>query len=147
MKASHRRWFCLAFVLLFSASPSVAQGTREDYHRAEQFLPANLRHRVYVAEVVPPWIAKKNRFWYHKVGTNGAEFLLVDADQNTAGPAFDHAKNFDQLIVPNMYHGEGGNPYLIRRRWDYFVQYLLGLNPPPDFAIHEERENAPARAR
>ncbi|HVH61028.1 MAG TPA: prolyl oligopeptidase family serine peptidase, partial [Candidatus Sulfotelmatobacter sp.] len=56
-------------------------------------------------------------------------------------------KNFDQLIVPNMYHGEGGNPYLIRRRWDYFVQYLLGVNPPPDFAIHEERENAPPRAR
>ena len=92
MKASHRRWFCLAFVLLFSASPSVAQGTREDYHRAEQFLPANLRHRVYVAEVAPHWIAKKSRFWYHKVGTNGAEFLLVDADQNTAGPAFDHAR-------------------------------------------------------
>jgi dipeptidyl aminopeptidase/acylaminoacyl peptidase len=56
-------------------------------------------------------------------------------------------KNFDQLIVPNMYHGEGGNPYLIRRRWDYFVQYLLGVNPPPDFAIHEEKENAPPRAR
>ena len=92
MKACHRRWLCLAVVLLFSASWSVAQGTREDYQRAEQFLPANLRHRVYVAEVAPHWIAKKNRFWYHKAGTIGAEFLLVDADQNTAGPAFDHAR-------------------------------------------------------
>jgi hypothetical protein len=92
MKACHRRWLCLAVVLLFSASWSAAQGTREDYHRAEQFLPANLRHRVYVAEVAPHWIAKKNRFWYHKAGTIGAEFLLVDADQNTAGPAFDHAR-------------------------------------------------------
>lgn len=92
MKTCPRCWFCLAVILLFSASWSRAQGTSEDYHRAEQFLPANLRHRVYVAEVAPHWIAKKNRFWYHKVGTQGAEFLLVDVDQNTVGPAFDHAR-------------------------------------------------------
>ena len=35
-------------------------------------------------------------------------------------------KNFDMLFVPNMYHGEDGNLYLVRRRWDYFVQHLLG---------------------
>jgi dipeptidyl aminopeptidase/acylaminoacyl peptidase len=39
-------------------------------------------------------------------------------------------KNFDMLLVPNMYHGEGGNLYLVRRRWDYFVQNLLGVTPP-----------------
>ena len=92
MKICRRCWFCLAVLSLFSASWSVAQGTREDYHRAEQFLPANLRHRIYVADVAPHWIAKKNRFWYHKAGTNGAEFLLVDADQNSVGPAFDHPR-------------------------------------------------------
>src|SRR5215472_1011255 len=92
MRTCPRCGFCLAVILLFSASGSVAQGTREDYHRAEQFLPANLRHRVYVAEVTPHWIAKKNRFWYHKVGTQGAEFLLEDVDQNSVGPAFDHAR-------------------------------------------------------
>jgi len=37
--------------------------------------------------------------------------------------------------VPNMFHGEGSNPYLVRRRWDYFVKYLLGVEPPPDFEI------------
>jgi dipeptidyl-peptidase 4 len=56
-------------------------------------------------------------------------------------------KNFDMLIVPNMYHGEGGNPYLIRRRWDYFVQHLLGVTPSADFAVHEDRESPPARPR
>jgi hypothetical protein len=45
-----------------------------------------------------------------------------------------------------MYHGEGGNPYLIRRRWDYFVQHLLGVTPPLDFAIHEDREAPVPRA-
>jgi len=49
-------------------------------------------------------------------------------------------KNFDMLIVPNMYHGEGGNPYLVRRRWDYFVQNLLGLTPPADFEVHEDKD-------
>ena len=56
-------------------------------------------------------------------------------------------KNFDMLIVPNMYHGEGGNPYLIRRRWDYFVQYLLGITPPADFTIHEDRQNPTGNTR
>ncbi|HEV2351575.1 MAG TPA: DPP IV N-terminal domain-containing protein [Terriglobia bacterium] len=51
-------------------------------------------------------------------------------------------KNFDMLFVPNMYHGEGRNTYLIRRRWDYFVQYLLGVTPPQGFAIHLEGDSS-----
>jgi len=49
-------------------------------------------------------------------------------------------KNFDMLFVPNMYHGESGPhaAYLVRRRWDYFVQYLLGVAPPKDFVISEQ---------
>lgn len=81
----------------FPIGPAAAQGTREDYQRAEQFLPGNLRHRIYVAEVAPHWIAKKNRFWYRKAGTKGVEFLLVDAEQNTTGPAFDHARLAESL--------------------------------------------------
>jgi dipeptidyl-peptidase-4 len=44
-------------------------------------------------------------------------------------------KDFDMLFVPNMAHGEGANLYLVRRRWDYFVKYLLGVTPPKDFVI------------
>jgi dipeptidyl aminopeptidase/acylaminoacyl peptidase len=55
-------------------------------------------------------------------------------------------KDFDMLIAPNVYHGEGGNPYLIRRRWDYFVQNLLGVTPPKDFKIDvEPASGKPAR--
>jgi dipeptidyl-peptidase 4 len=92
MKTRHRCCFCFAVLLLFSPHASPAQGTREDYQRAERFLPGNLRHRIYLADVVPHWIAKKNRFWYRKAGTRAAEFLLVDAGQNTAGAAFDHSR-------------------------------------------------------
>jgi len=49
-------------------------------------------------------------------------------------------KNFDMLLVPNMYHGEGGNLYLVRRRWDYFVQNLLGVTPPAGFEIKEDKD-------
>lgn|GEM_PF-2949571 len=56
-------------------------------------------------------------------------------------------KDFDMLIVPNMYHGEGGNLYLVRRRRDYFVEYLLGVTPPANFEIHEDREPTPTRPR
>jgi len=87
------RWSLFLFLsLLIPIGHGVAQGTREDYQRAEQFLPGNLRHRAYVADVTPHWIGKKNRFWYRKIGMKATEFILVDAEQNSQGPAFDHAR-------------------------------------------------------
>ena len=48
-------------------------------------------------------------------------------------------KSFDMLFVPNMFHGDSGPHalYVTRRRWDYFVRYLLGVTPPENFQIHE----------
>ncbi len=39
-------------------------------------------------------------------------------------------KNYDLLIVPNGHHGMMASPYFIRRRWDYLVRNLLGVEPP-----------------
>jgi dipeptidyl aminopeptidase/acylaminoacyl peptidase len=39
-------------------------------------------------------------------------------------------KDFDLIIFPNRGHGFGSEPYMIRRRWDYFVRHLLGVEPP-----------------
>jgi hypothetical protein len=57
-------------------------------------------------------------------------------------------KNFDMLFVPNMFHGESGEhaQYLERRRWDYLVQYLLGVTPPR-FEIKEDRDTLRNRRR
>ncbi len=44
-------------------------------------------------------------------------------------------KDFDMLFVPNMFHGDGSDLYLVRRRWDYFVQHLLGVTPPENRSI------------
>ena len=86
---------CCVVIGLFSfyfAPTGTPQGTREEYQRAEQFLSGNLRHRVYIADVTPHWIEKKNRFWYRKAEMKGAEFIVVDAEQNTTGPAFDQSR-------------------------------------------------------
>ena len=50
-------------------------------------------------------------------------------------------KDFDLIILPNRGHGFGSEPYMVRRRWDYFVKHLLGAEPP----IYEMRGPAPAR--
>src|SRR5712691_8089188 len=87
------RTLAIAAVVAFLPVPAgLAQGAREDYQRAQQFLAGNLRRRVYFAEVIPHWIAEKNQFWYRKAGTKGTEFILVDAERNTLGSAFDHGR-------------------------------------------------------
>ena len=43
-------------------------------------------------------------------------------------------KTFDLILAPNRNHGLN-EPYFIRRRWDYFVQYLLGQTPPWNYEI------------
>ena len=45
-------------------------------------------------------------------------------------------KDFDLLMLPNRGHGFGNEPYMVRRRWDYFVRYLLGAEPPKDYQLH-----------
>ncbi len=69
-----------------------AQGTADDYQRARNFLHGNLRHAIYIADVSAHWVDKTNRFWYQKVSPSGSEFIAVDAEHNTSGPAFDHVK-------------------------------------------------------
>jgi dipeptidyl aminopeptidase/acylaminoacyl peptidase len=45
-------------------------------------------------------------------------------------------KDFDLLLLPNRSHGFGNEPYMVRRRWDYFVRYLLGAEPPQGYELH-----------
>lgn len=45
-------------------------------------------------------------------------------------------KSFDLVIFPNSAHGYGTySPYMMRRRWDYFVQNLLGAEAPKDYQM------------
>jgi dipeptidyl-peptidase-4 len=47
-------------------------------------------------------------------------------------------KDFDLIMMPNRSHGFGNEPYMMRRRWDYFVKNLLGAEPPKEYQIGGE---------
>ncbi|HEA30925.1 MAG TPA: S9 family peptidase [Leeuwenhoekiella sp.] len=45
-------------------------------------------------------------------------------------------KDFDLVIFPNAHHGyRDDSYYMMRRRWDYFVENLMGATPPKNFEI------------
>ena len=46
-------------------------------------------------------------------------------------------KDFDLIMLPNRGHGFGNEPYMVRRRWDYFVRNLLGAEPPQGYELRQ----------
>ena len=99
-------------------------GTTNYDNQANELLAQNLKGHLLLAhgttdDNVPPYNT----------------LLLVDA-------LIKANKDFDLLLLPNRAHGFGNEPYMIRRRWDYFVRYLLGAEPPVAYELHPP---APAR--
>ena len=55
-------------------------------------------------------------------------------------------KDFDLLIIPNAAHGYGdASNYMMRRRWDYFVKWLLDAEPPKGYEIRTPAAGAGGR--
>ncbi|MCX6560216.1 MAG: DPP IV N-terminal domain-containing protein [Candidatus Aminicenantes bacterium] len=54
-------------------------------------------------------------------------------------------KDFDLILFPNRSHGFGGEAYMVRRRWDYFVKNLLGAEPPKEYTIKPAAPRGPGR--
>jgi dipeptidyl aminopeptidase/acylaminoacyl peptidase len=77
-----------------------------------------------------------------------------DVDENVPMPAtiklldalVTANKDFDFLIMPNRPHGFGSDPYFVRRRWDYFVKNLLGVDPPAGFNAGKPRQTSTSQA-
>jgi hypothetical protein len=45
-------------------------------------------------------------------------------------------KDFDLLMLPNQNHGFGdASTYMMRRRWDFFVKWLMGVEPPKEYLM------------
>ncbi len=50
-------------------------------------------------------------------------------------------KDFDLLLFPNSAHGFGQfSPYMMRKRWDYFVKHLLNAEPPKEFGLRGTKQ-------
>lgn len=99
-------------------------GTTNYDNQANQLLAANLKGKLLIAHGtmdsnVPP----------------SNTLLMVDA-------LIEANKDFDLLMLPNRSHGFGNEPYMMRRRWDYFVRHLLGVEPPREYKF---KSDAPRR--
>ena len=87
-------------------------------NQANQLLAKNLKGKLLLAhgnldDNVPPY----------------STLLVVDA-------LIKENKDFDLIIFPNKRHGYGDmNNYFTRRKWDYFVKNLKGLEPPKNFKL------------
>ena len=43
-------------------------------------------------------------------------------------------KDFDLVVFPSQAHGYGNQSnYMMRKRWDYFVKWLIGAEPPKEY--------------
>jgi dipeptidyl aminopeptidase/acylaminoacyl peptidase len=92
-------------------------GTTSYDNQANHLLAANLRGKLLLAHGsmdsnVPP----------------NNTLLVVEALMNAG-------KDFDMLLFPNSRHGFRQGNYWTRRRWDYFVRHLLGVEPPREYTI------------
>ncbi len=55
--------------------------------------------------------------------------LVIDALEKAG-------KDYDLVVFPNSPHGYGQfAPYMMRRRWDYFVKNLAGMTPPHEYQL------------
>jgi dipeptidyl aminopeptidase/acylaminoacyl peptidase len=52
-------------------------------------------------------------------------------------------KDFDLILFPNRRHGFGNEPYMMRRRWHYFVRHLMGAEPPHAYQFRREAPRRP----
>jgi dipeptidyl aminopeptidase/acylaminoacyl peptidase len=92
-----------------------ADGTTSYDNQATQLVAGNLKGKLLIAhgtmdDNVPPYNT----------------LVLVDA-------LIAANKDFDLILFPNRRHGFGSEPYMMRRRWDYFVRHLLGAEPPAEY--------------
>ncbi|WPZ00037.1 S9 family peptidase [Christiangramia sp. OXR-203] len=56
-------------------------------------------------------------------------YLVVDA-------LIEANKDFDLIIFPHARHGFGKDSYyMMRRRWDYFVEHLMNATPPQNYEL------------
>src|SRR5213075_1190754 len=86
----------------------------------------------------------------HAEGLKGKLFLIHGTMDNNVPPyntllvvdaLIKANKEFDLLLIPNSGHGYTPGNYVMRRRWDYFVKYLLDAEPPNNYVI----QDAPGR--
>ena len=98
-----------------------ADGTTSYDNQANQLLAANLKGKLLLAHGTMDSNVPPNN-------------TLELADALIAAN-----KDFDLIMMTNRGHGFAMEPYMMRRRWDYFVKHLLGAEPPAGYEFGRSR--------
>jgi dipeptidyl aminopeptidase/acylaminoacyl peptidase len=85
-------------ILSFSGFNSYAQGTTEDFKRAEK-MKELMEKKVFHAPSDFHWSEEEYIFWYQVSTPNGKEFFRVNADERTRQLAFDHIELAKKLSL------------------------------------------------
>lgn len=83
--------YLIVFCATLTMGSLSAQGTLEDYKRSET-LDTLYRGKVYNSPNSFTWVDDKSYAWYENTSESGTEYILVNAESATQGPAFDHEK-------------------------------------------------------
>ncbi len=95
-------------------------GTTSYDNQANQLLAKNLKGKLLIAHGT----MDDNVPYYNTM-------LVVDA-------LIEANKDFDLIMMPNRRHGFSSEPFFMRKRWDYFVQNLLGAQPPKEYEFYRK---------
>nr|WP_321409963.1 prolyl oligopeptidase family serine peptidase [uncultured Carboxylicivirga sp.] len=117
----------------------VAAAGNHDHRSAKAWWP-----EVYMGYPEGPHYDEQSN--YYNADKLEGHLLLIhgDMDQNVnttasmrfAAELIKANKDFDLLIVPGKDHSTTYyDKYVIRKRWDYFVRYLMGIEPPKNYKI------------
>ena len=87
----HRFALTIIITPFLTPFPATAQGTLADYARSNS-LGERLQGLVVDIAERPTWIGETTRFWYRKTVEGGHNFLLVNAETQSKGPAFNHER-------------------------------------------------------
>jgi dipeptidyl-peptidase-4 len=94
-----------------------ADGTTNYDNQANQLVAKNLKGKLLLAHGTMDGNVPPNN-----------TLLVVDA-------LIKANKDFELLMLPNRGHGFGNEPYMVRRRWDFFVRWLMGAEPPAGYEL------------
>ena len=123
LKARTIVYTAIGAVFLGGSGDAGAQGTQADYERAMHLRDVTA-NKVFRDRVRPNWLADNTRFWYRNDwAEERREFILVDAEAGTRGPAFDHTRlaaalaeatdeavDADHLDIGKLEFDETGSP-------------------------------------
>ncbi|MBP1581856.1 MAG: prolyl oligopeptidase family serine peptidase [Oscillospiraceae bacterium] len=130
-----------------------------DFYKVGVSLCGNHDQAIYHAHWGERWIGEYSEEKYHNQANHNfaknlsGKLLIVhgDMDDNVHPAAsiklisalIEANKDFDSLIYPNSTHAVARFKYVMKRKWDYFVEHLMGCEPVRDFDIlPAEEKNA-----